>query len=63
MLPGYMMVRVDVGFVEPEDIQNIIETLQKRASNHVTALVAALKRAGERSRFFLCSEYQRYKMH
>lgn len=43
MLPGQMMVRVDVGFVEPEAIQNIKETLQKRASCHA-ALVAALKR-------------------
>lgn len=32
MLPGQMMVRVDEGFVEPEDIQNIEETSQKRAS-------------------------------
>lgn len=32
MLPGQMMVRVDVGFVEPEDIQNIEETLQKKVS-------------------------------
>lgn len=46
MLPGHMMVRVDAGFVEPEDFQNIVETLQKRASGHATAPVTALKRSG-----------------
>lgn len=63
MLPGHMMVRVGTGFVEPVDIQNIVETLQKRASGRATALVAALKRAGQCGRFLLHSEYQQYKMH
>lgn len=63
MLPGQMMVIVDAGFMEPEDIQSIVETLQKRASGHATALVAALKRSDQCSRFLLHTEYQEYKMH
>lgn len=62
MLPGGIIVIVDVGFVEPEDSQSIVETLQKWASGRATALVAALKKSDQYSRFLLHGQYQEYKM-
>lgn len=46
-----MVIMVDVGFVEPLDSQSIVETPQKWAGCRATALVAALKKSDQCSRF------------